>query len=303
MPTTEDTSSFDDNHDDLSDTLKNNEQSNVYLPSNLINKWNNNKTDPSSLVDTSNNLPFTLAPLSPFNNPLDPLDSKIDQSQPLPSSSSQNDNGQTNSVYMDSVEDFCPSSFVRSLFWNSIRKGEITDQKCPGGATGFVKWRCIYNSELGMAEWFPPRPDFSECRSLWLDNLEERLNNREPVIKIASELALMTLTKPLYSEDLIKIARIIQKFLEHAVTTIQNLQTVEIWHRHQVLKELLVFIVEIISNLLGNGQDDAWLDLNIINRKEVASSLIKSLEKSALLLADNTNRDGSTAIAKPNVCK
>lgn len=203
----------------------------------------------------------------------------------------------------DSREDYCPDLFVRSLYWNSIRKGEIATQKCPGGATGIVKWQCNYNPELDISEWYPLRPDFSECRSLWLDNLEERLNNREPVIRIANELALMTLTKPLYSEDLLRISRIIQDFLEHAVTSIQSLQAVEVWHRHQVLKELLTFVVEIISNLLGNGQDDAWLDLNIVSRKEVASMLIKSLENSALLLAENTDHDGSSAFAKPNVCK
>ncbi|XP_075680058.1 latrophilin Cirl-like isoform X3 [Dermatophagoides pteronyssinus] len=276
-------------------------------------RWNKTMMVPTA-ERFDNTLPLTIAPLLPFNTAdnNNNLDIPIDQSSPSSSSNiftRPQDNslsslygGSNGGINVDiSPEDYCPSSFVRSLFWNSIRKNDMTSQKCPGGATGFVKWRCIYNHELGIAEWYPPRPDFSECRSLWLDNLDERLNNRESVIKIASELALMTLTKPLYSEDLVKIANIIQQFLEHTITSIQSLQTVEVWHRHQVLKELLTFIVEIVSNLLGNGQDDAWLDLNIINRKEVASALIKSLEKSALLLADNTNHDGSTAIARPNV--
>lgn len=192
---------------------------------------------------------------------------------------------------------------MRSLFWNWTRKGQVSTQKCPGGATGIVKWQCNFNPDIGLAEWFPIRPDFSECRSLWLDNLEERLKVDEPVIRISHELALMTLTKALYSDDLQRISHIIQQSLEHAAGSIQNLQTIEVWHKHQMLKELLIFIVETISNLLGNAQDDAWLDLNIANRKEVASSLIKSLESSALLLAEHTNHDGSSSIAKPNVCK
>jgi hypothetical protein len=149
----------------------------------------------------------------------------------------------------------------------------------------------------------PERPDFSQCRSLWLDNLEDRLNNDEPVIRIANELALMTLTKALFCEDLQRIAFIIQKTLAHAVTSMENLQSFEVWHRHQVLKELLMFIVEAVSNLLDNAQDDAWLDLSVAERKHVASKLLKGLELSALLLADNTNQDGSFAVAKPNVCK
>ncbi|KPM04359.1 hypothetical protein QR98_0028030 [Sarcoptes scabiei] len=244
-------------------------------------------------------MPFTLAPLMPLNSP--DSDFSLDQS-PIPNVFFQpNSDNSLQSVYMDSVDDLCPSALIRGLFWNSIRKNEVTSQKCPGGTLGVVKWSCMFNPELGVAEWYPPRPDFTECRSIWLENLAGQLNNREPVIKIASELALMTSSKLLYSEDLIKIASIINKFLENAVTSIQNVQTIEVWHRHQVLKELLMFIVEIISNLLGNIQDDAWLDLSIINRKEIASSFIRSLEKSALLLAENTNHDGSTAIAKPNV--
>lgn len=202
-----------------------------------------------------------------------------------------------------SVEDYCPSVFMRSLFWNWTRKGQVSTQKCPGGATGIVKWQCNFNPDLGLAEWFPMRPDFSECRSLWLDNLEERLSNDESVIRISHELALMTLTKALYSDDLQRISHIIKMSLEHAAGNVLNWQSVEVWHKHQMLKELLVYIVETISNLLGNAQDDAWLDLNIANRKDVASALIKSLENSALLLAENTNHDGSSAIAKANVCK
>ena len=200
-------------------------------------------------------------------------------------------------------KDYCPPIFVRSLFWNWTRKGEVADQKCPGGATGLVKWQCGYNLMTGSAEWMPERPDLSQCRSLWLDNLEERLNNDEPVIRIANELALMTLTKAMFCEDLQRIALIVQKTLSHAITSMQNLQSFEVWHRHQVLKELLMFIVEAVSNLLDNAQDDAWLDLSVVDRKHVASKLLTGLQLSALLLADNTNQDGSFAVAKPNVCK
>lgn len=201
------------------------------------------------------------------------------------------------------VDEYCPTYFARSLFWNWTMKGQVSSQKCPGGATGFVRWQCNYNVDLGISEWYPARPDFSECRSLWLDNLEERLTSDETVIRISNELAMMTLTKALYAEDLIRISHIVQRSIDQAMASMQSLQTVEVWHRHQVLKELLMFIVETISNILGNAQDDAWLDLSIANRKKVASSLIKSLENSALLLAENTNRDGSYATAKPNVCK
>lgn len=199
--------------------------------------------------------------------------------------------------------DFCPPIFVRSLFWNWTRKGESAVQKCPGGATGSVRWDCRAHDSPGFVDWIPDRPDFSECRSLWLENLKDRLYNGDPVIRVANELALMTLTKALFSEDLKQIAFIVQETLARAVVSLENLQSVEVWHRHQVLKELLMFIVETVSNLLDNAQDDAWLDLGLADRKRVASKLLEGLEESALLLADNTNQDGSFTVAKPNVCK
>lgn len=123
------------------------------------------------------------------------------------------------------------------------------------------------------------------------------------MIRISHELSLMTLTKAMYSDDLQRISHLIKLLLDRGAGNVLNWHTIEVWHKHQMLKELLIYIVETISNLLGNAQDDAWLDLNIANRKDVASALIKLLESSALLLAENTNHDGSTAVAKANVCK
>lgn len=199
--------------------------------------------------------------------------------------------------------DYCPKVFVRSLFWNYTKKGETSYQKCPGGASGLVRWQCVYNPESGLSEWFPVRPNFSECRSLWLDILEERLSKDDSVVRIANDVATMTLTKALFADDLRRISMLVQRSLNYMTRIMKDWHSVEVYARHQVLKEHLNFIVEIISNILGNPQDDAWLDLPVSMRKNVASSMMKSLESSALMLAENANHDGSTAIAKSNVCK
>lgn len=277
----------------------------------------------SSTIDTMLNHieKVESAELQPPSNPMDNSVSKTNHSK-LPSNSF-NPEDDLNSFlpkfppppppvpsYLPSLNppidlrtEYCPPIFVRSLFWNWTKQGESAIQKCPGGATGSVRWDCKAQQLSGFVDWVPERPDFSECRSLWLDNLKDRLYNGDPVIRIANELALMTLTKALFSEDLKQIAFIVQETLARAIVSLENLQSVEVWHRHQVLKELLMFIVETVSNLLDNAQDDAWLDLSMADRKRVASKLLDGLEESALLLADNTNQDGSFAVAKPNVCK
>lgn len=194
-------------------------------------------------------------------------------------------------------EEFCPPDFVRSLYFNWTRKGDSAIQKCPGGATGLVRWHC----SAQLVKWYPEKPDFRECRSLWLDNLDERLNDGNSVIGVATELALMTLTKVLFSEDLSRIAGVIHEALARTVINMEGF--LEVWHRQQILKELLMSIVEAVSNLLDNAQDDAWLDLSINQRRHVASKLLDGLQQSALLLAENSNQDGYFSVAKPNVCK
>lgn len=98
-----------------------------------------------------------------------------------------------------------------------------------GGATGIAKWRCVFTSinssdpnqspatlmaidsqsdssivsnsnKIGMvntsldnttrAMWYPATPDLTQCRSLWLNSLEIRVNQRDSsLISIANDLS------------------------------------------------------------------------------------------------------------------
>lgn len=98
----------------------------------------------------------------------------------------------------------------------------------PGGATGIAKWRCVFTSINGSdhspatmmaldseaiangnaaallngnggghngsnytrAMWYPATPDLTQCRSLWLNSLEIRVNQRDSsLISIANDLS------------------------------------------------------------------------------------------------------------------
>lgn len=99
--------------------------------------------------------------------------------------------------------------------------GEVNVIPCPGGASGIAKWRCVYTigsinqqsygngvaigNEVesgGLNEpymdpssniyvtWQPLTPDLTQCRSLWLSNLELRVNQRDSaLISIANDLS------------------------------------------------------------------------------------------------------------------
>lgn len=79
-----------------------------------------------------------------------------------------------------------------------------------GGATGIAKWRCILNTDNPILLnnesdisnkldnnnnsikpiWQPNTPDLTQCRSLWLNSLEIRVNQRDSsLISIANDLS------------------------------------------------------------------------------------------------------------------
>lgn len=120
---------------------------------------------------------------------------------------------------------YCGSTTARNLFWNYTRVGDINVQPCPPGSTGIAKWRCsgtllptksqkpssrsnqnpfvddtndnhmdddpLYasNTERGYM-WQPSTPDLTQCRSLWLNSLEVRVNQRDSaLVSIANDLS------------------------------------------------------------------------------------------------------------------
>lgn len=141
---------------------------------------------------------------------------------------SPNNNNNNNGAIDDSKNNyFCGPTKARDLFWNFTRVGEINVQPCPGGASGIAKWRCAYvgsslpNQQLyngngidvgdeesgilaepytgsglniGYVAWQPLTPDLTQCRSLWLNNLELRANQRDsPIISIANDLSQVSI--------------------------------------------------------------------------------------------------------------
>ncbi|KAL1438033.1 hypothetical protein MTO96_048488 [Rhipicephalus appendiculatus] len=215
------------------------------------------------------------------------------------------------------AEEYCAPTTSRELSWNWTRAGNTAVQKCPGGATGVAKWKC---SRVGL-RWVPDKPDLRLCRSLWVENLRERLESGESIISVAIDLSLMTQTKWLFSQDVKHIAAIVQQMLSKAVSSMETF--LDAWHREQVFKELLgrehgavrrtvrasarrkafyarsIYegasgtathrraISETASNLLELKQRPAWQDLSSADQKQVLTMLMAALEESALLLAES----------------
>ncbi|CAN8004532.1 unnamed protein product [Ixodes hexagonus] len=192
-------------------------------------------------------------------------------------------------------EEYCAPIYSRELYWNWTRAGNTAVQKCPGGATGVAKWRC----SRGGLRWTPDKPDLRLCRSLWVENLRERLESGESIISVAIDLSLMTQTKSLFSQDVKHIAAIVQQMLSKAVSSMETF--LDAWHREQVFKELLDAISETASNLLEAKQRAAWNDLSSVDQKQVLTMLMAALEESALLLADSFSTESFFPVVKSNI--
>lgn len=185
-------------------------------------------------------------------------------------------------------EDYCSPRNLRSIYWNWTRVGDINIQPCPGGTTGFARWRCIKTD--GDPYWFPRNPDLSECRSVWLTSLEQRiLMGNDPLISITSDLAQVTSSKTLYGGDMMITTKIIQKMGQKMSKDIQTFPDTR--QREAIVTEMLNDIVKTGSNLLDSSQHPSWRDLNHKEQMTVATSLLIGLEENAFLLADTVMRE------------
>ena len=76
-----------------------------------------------------------------------------------------------------------------ALNWNWARPGTVAVMPCPRGAAGMARWECN-----PRGRFVGQRPDLSQCRSVWLKRLYERLQTdddnqqRESIVLLANEM-------------------------------------------------------------------------------------------------------------------
>ncbi|XP_014085243.2 latrophilin Cirl [Bactrocera oleae] len=148
------------------------------------------------------------------------------------------------------------------------------------------------NQRIGNFEptWHPMTPDLTQCRSLWLNSLEVRVNQRESsVISIANDLSEVTSSKTLYGGDMLVTTKIIQTMSEKMFHDKETLPDQR--QREAIILELLHGVVKTGSNLLDESQLSSWMDLNQEDQMRVATSLLTGLEYNAFLLADTIIRE------------
>lgn len=152
-----------------------------------------------------------------------------------------------------------------------------------GGAAGS-------NNGGAVATWYSYQPDLTQCRSLWLNNLEIRVNQQDSsLISIANDLSQVTSSKTLYGGDMLVATKIMQTMSQKMHFDIETLPDQR--QREALVYELLNSVVKTGSNLLDQSQHASWLDLSVEDQMRVATSLLTGLEDNAFLLADTILRE------------
>lgn len=200
----------------------------------------------------------------------------------------------------DSIVDYCSPMTIRSIYWNWTKINATNTEACPGGTTGYARWKCIEKNSIPT--WSPQTPDLSQCRSVWLTSLEQRiLSNQNPLVSITNDLAQVTSSKTLYGGDMMITTKIIQK-MAHKMS--QDIQTFpDTRQREAIVTEMLNDVVKTGSNLLDSSQHPSWHDLSYSEQMRVATSLLIGLEENAFLLADTVMREKTVNQKFKNISK
>ncbi|XP_076244936.1 latrophilin Cirl [Calliopsis andreniformis] len=189
----------------------------------------------------------------------------------------------SNGQWYDYGRQVCPPVIARNLSWNTTRAGDVAVQSCPGGANGLARWRCRAKGD--SAFWHRETPDLSECRSVWLTTLENRVTEGDVILGISRELSQVTNnSRGLYGGDMMITTKIIKNMAEKMAQDIRTYQDAN--QREVSVTELLQGVVRTGSNLLDKAQMASWKDLSHQEQMRVATSLLIGLEENAFLLAD-----------------
>ncbi|XP_076371339.1 latrophilin Cirl-like isoform X2 [Tachypleus tridentatus] len=181
----------------------------------------------------------------------------------------------------------CPPTVFRNITWGWTRRGQEATEPCPRGSVGLAKWYCV--DAITSVRWSGAPPDLSECRSPWTESLMNRIDGGDSVVGIATELAVIARTKPLYGGDIPETSTILHRIVSKMEDRSQDITDEK--QRYYLVLDMLHSVMEIVSGLMENFQQQAWLDMSSSQQRVVASTLIQRLEETTWVFA-HTNYFG-----------
>uniref|UniRef100_A0A1I7XZ25 C-type lectin domain-containing protein n=1 Tax=Steinernema glaseri TaxID=37863 RepID=A0A1I7XZ25_9BILA len=178
---------------------------------------------------------------------------------------------------------FCPEVTWNGLQFPKTRACAEAVVRCPGEdeVEGVVVFKC----HCETATW-PEKANMNNCTHKWIGELDDAIGRNDPVLPIARSLAdelTPSGKRVLYGGDVVGSVDIQEKLL--VLGRQQLYETEDPESRQQQANDLTKFIGLSGDHLLSSHLRGIWGDLDKKVRISKASSLMRTLEESAILLA------------------
>ncbi|XP_062830142.1 adhesion G protein-coupled receptor L3 isoform X1 [Anolis carolinensis] len=186
----------------------------------------------------------------------------------------------------------CETMEAREIMWFKTRQGQVAKQPCPRGTVGVSTFLCLAPGGV----WDPQGPDLSNCSSLWVNHITQKLKSGETAANVARELAEQTKTH-LNAGDITYSVRAMDQLVGLLDVQLRNLtpggkdsaarSLNKLQKRERSCRAYVQAMVETVNNLLQPQALNAWRDLPASDQLRAATMLLDTVEESAFVLADN----------------
>ncbi|XP_062984984.1 adhesion G protein-coupled receptor L3 [Elgaria multicarinata webbii] len=186
----------------------------------------------------------------------------------------------------------CETVEAREIMWFKTRQGQAAKQPCPRGTVGVSTFLCLAPGGI----WDPQGPDLSNCSSLWVNHITQKLKSGETAANVARELAEQT-KNHLNAGDITYSVRAMDQLVGLLDVQLRNLtpggkdsaarSLNKLQKRERSCRAYVQAMVETVNNLLQPQALNAWRDLPASDQLRAATMLLDTVEESAFVLADN----------------
>ncbi|XP_059091180.1 latrophilin Cirl-like isoform X2 [Tigriopus californicus] len=194
---------------------------------------------------------------------------------------------------------YCSPRRVRTLDWSWTRPNTVAVMPCPLTTSGMARWKCGHNGR-----YVTPHPDLSQCQSIWLKKIRNRLIHEQlSLVHVARDILYHLGSHPLFGGDLQTLAGVLDLMTSGLRGELSGIPTRE--QRKAVVAEYVQSAVHVSSQVLEdrNVISGAWKDLpSLQERLHVFSAFLTVLEDSGLLLLEGAVQDNlETTVQGKNV--
>ncbi|XP_019630705.1 PREDICTED: uncharacterized protein LOC109474784 [Branchiostoma belcheri] len=182
---------------------------------------------------------------------------------------------------------YCPRTRRRYILWPDTVGGMVSQRPCPTGTVGTARWTCGSNGT------WEGDPDLTGCVSSWLHDLNTDRPSKDVLFIMAEHLEHQ---KFIYGGDVIICTELLNQMVDKHE---QELDHAPYEHKRHLVINFTESMLTCGSALLR--KTDAWSDIPMERRFQLAPEIMDKTEKSSLLMAKNVKPDETVSFTRDNI--